>query len=338
MEWDILLMSIKDYLKDKLYFIIVFVATFTFINLFLIFINVSKSIIIMIDIGYLIIFTSVMCVEFYRRYTYYNEIITTLNELEEKYLIFDLIKNKNFIDSKILQEVVRLGNYSMNNKVELYRNNEEDYRRYIELWVHEIKTPLSALNLMVENNNTENAKEELDRIAYYIEQSLYYARSSSVYKDYLIEEINLRESITKTIKHLKNSFIKKDININLDLKANNVFSDSKWLEFIIKQVLINSIQYSNSDSKVKIQSRNIDNAIVLEIIDEGIGISESDIPRIFDLGFTGESGRVYNQATGMGLYLVKKLCESLHINVEIISDMGVKVTLIIPKSTSHFQF
>ena len=292
----------------------------------------------MIDIAFLVIFFTLIIVEFFRRYDYYNNILKMLDEIEEKYLIFDLIETSDFIDSKVMEEIINLGNYSMNKEVNKYRLSQEEYKDYIELWVHEIKTPLSALKLMVDNNNFDNVKYEVERINYYIEQSLYYARSSSVEKDYLIEEVSLEESVKSVVRQLSNNFIQKNISVDLNLKANNVFSDSKWLEFIIKQVLINSIQYSNSDSKVKIQSRNIDNAIVLEIIDEGIGISESDIPRIFDLGFTGESGRVYNQATGMGLYLVKKLCESLHINVEIISDMGVKVTLIIPKSTSHFQF
>lgn len=331
-------MRIKDFIKDKLYFIVTFVFVVGFLNVFLYFIDIKKSVIFMIDIAFLVIFFTLIIVEFFRRYDYYNNILKMLDEIEEKYLIFDLIETSDFIDSKVMEEIINLGNYSMNKEVNKYRLSQEEYKDYIELWVHEIKTPLSALKLMVDNNNFDNVKYEVERINYYIEQSLYYARSSSVEKDYLIEEVSLEESVKSVVRQLSNNFIQKNISVDLNLKANNVFSDSKWLEFIIKQVLINSIQYSNSDSKVKIQSRNIDNAIVLEIIDEGIGISESDIPRIFDLGFTGESGRVYNQATGMGLYLVKKLCESLHINVEIISDMGVKVTLIIPKSTSHFQF
>ena len=255
----------------------------------------------MINIAFLILFFTVIFVEFFRRYDYYNNILKMLDEMEEKYLIFDLIETKDFLDSNVMEEIIKLGNYSMNNKVNKYRLSQEEYKDYIELWVHEIKTPLSALKLMVDNNNFKNVKNEIERINYYIEQSLYYARSSSVEKDYLIEEVNLELSIKKVVRQLSNNFIQKNISVDLDLKANNVFSDSKWIEFIIKQILINSVQYSNNNTSVKIISRNSDNAIILEIIDEGIGIKDTDIARVFELGFTDESGRVYNQATGMGL-------------------------------------
>ena len=188
------------------------------------------------------------------------------------------------------------------------------------------------------NHNLSNATEELDRISYYIDQALYYARSSAVYKDYLIEEVDLKQSVLKTIKQLSNSFIKKDLNVNIELESNNVYSDSKWLEFIIKQILINSVQYSKDHGEITIRSKNIDNAILLEIVDNGIGVEPEDLPRVFDLGFTGSSGRVYNQATGMGLYLVKKLSESLYINVTMTSYEQTIVALRIPKSSSHFKY
>lgn len=331
-------MTIKQFLKDKLYLIIVTLVIMVSISSFLYFINISKSVILMVNIAIFVVFFSVMFVEFHRRYEYYNEIIKMVNTMDEKYLVFDLIENKYFLDAYVMQEIVRLGNYSMNQKVNLYRTSQEEYQNYIELWVHEIKTPLAALKLMDANKNLTNASEELERISYYIDQALYYARSNAVYKDYLIEEVDLKKSVLKTIKQLSNSFIKKDLNINMELSSNTVYSDSKWLEFIIKQILINSVQYSKEHGEITIRSKNLDNAILLEIIDNGIGIKPEDIPRVFDLGFTGSSGRVYNQATGMGLYLVKKLSESLYINVSISSDEQTIVSLRIPKSTTHFKY
>lgn len=308
------------------------------LSAFLYFVNVSKSVILMVDISIFVIFATVIIVEFQRRYEYYNDVMEMVTEMDEKFLVFDLIENRHFLDAHVMQEVIRLGNYSMNEKVNLYRTSQEEYQNYIELWVHEIKTPLAALKLMNANNNLKNADEELERISYYIDQALYYARSNAVYKDYLIEEVDLKQSVMKTIKQLTNSFIKKDLNINVELESNNVYSDSKWLEFIIKQILINSIQYSEHHGEITIRSHNVDNAIILDIIDNGIGIKPEDLPRVFDQGFTGSSGRVYNQATGMGLYLVKKLSESLYINVKISSDENTIVSLQIPKSNIHFKY
>lgn len=329
-------MKIKDYIKDKLYFIIIFLTVFIFMNFFLIFIEVNTSIIIMIDLSYLIIFTSLIGVEFFRRYKYYNSLLETIQELDQKYLIFDLIEPKDFLDSNILNEVLREGNISMNREIAKYKDSQVEYKEYVELWVHEIKTPLSALDLMIENNNISKAKNELDRLSYYIDQALYYARSNSVEKDYIIESVNLETSCKKVIRDLSNNFIEKNIKIDFDFASDDVYSDIKWLEFIIKQILINSVQYSNPNSSVTINTYNLENSIILEIKDQGIGIKESDLPRIFEKGFTGTSGRLFNQATGMGLYLVKKLSEALYIKVSARSDEETVFTLQIPKSRNHF--
>ena len=122
----------------------------------------------------------------------------------------------------------------------------------------------------------------------------------------------------------------------MNFNSDDIYSDTKWLEFIIKQILINSVQYSDTHSSVSIKTYNLDNSIILEIKNQGIGIKESDLPRIFEKGFTGSSGRVFNQATGMGLYLVKKLSEALYIKVSARSDHETIFTLQIPKSRSHF--
>lgn len=330
-------MSLKRFLKDKVYLIFTTLGLSVILSLFLFAIETSKSIILIINITIYALLFLELFVEFMRRYEYYNGLIELMSALEEKYLIFDMIGEKNFVDAEILQYLMKQGNYSMNQKLNLYKHSQEEYKNYIELWVHEIKTPLAALKLLLDNDKYKAAQDEVDEISYYIEQALYYARSTSVYKDYLIEDVDLEASIKKTIRQLSNNFIKKDISIDLELDALSVYSDSKWLEFIIKQILINSIKYTGDHGNINIKSTVLEQAVLLEIMDNGIGIREEDLPRVFELGFTGSSGRVYNQATGMGLYLVSELSKSLHINVKIESDDGVKVSLIIPKSNLYFK-
>lgn len=329
-------MTIKDYIKDKLYFIMTFFIVFIFMNGFLIFIKLDTSILFMIDISYVILFLTVILVEFSRRYHYYNDLLKSIGEMEEKYLIFDLIEEKHFLDSNFMINLMKQGNYAMSQEVSLYKEAQKEYKDYIELWVHEIKTPLSALKLMIENNNMTQSKKELNRLSYYIDQALYYARSSAVEKDYLIEPIHLEDISKQVVRELSNLFIEKNISVDLDFKGGTVYSDSKWLSFIIKQILLNSIQYSHVSSRVVLKSYDVEHAVVLEIIDHGVGIRQEDIPRIFDKGFTGAKGRVYNQATGMGLYLVKSLADSLHIGLSVGSDDTTTFKLTFPKSSSHF--
>lgn len=330
-------MKLRDFIKDKLYLIIASLIICVLYSSFLFFLDFSNSVILMLMIGIVFLPLLVLIVEFTRRKQYYTNIYHELEAIEDKHLIYDIIEERAFLDAKVMQDVIRLGNHSMNSKVDLYKQNQEEYQRYIELWVHEVKTPLSALKLMKSNRDDEKSLEEIDRVNYYIDQALYYARSTSVYKDYLIEEVNLDQVVKSTIKQLSNNFIKNDLSIELNIDAKTVYSDSKWLSFILKQILINSIQYSNQSGKVIINSYEDNQNIKLEVIDNGIGISKEDIARVFETGFTGASGRKYNQATGMGLYLVSKLSDSLNIKVSIQSDKLTKVTLIIPKGNLHFK-
>lgn len=337
MEWGISSMSLRDFIKDKLYLIVAsIIIIFVYLGFFH-FLGISKSLAFMILIGLTFLPLLVLIVEFYRRRKYYNNIYIELETIEDKHLIYDVIEEKSFIDARVMQDVVRLGNHSMNSKVELYKQNQEEYQHYIELWVHEVKTPLSALKLMMSNRNDDQALEEIEQVNYYIDQALYYARSTSVYKDYLIETVDLDQIVKSTIKQLSNNFIKNDLSLELQLDSQTVYSDSKWLGFIIKQILINSIQYSVKSGKVIIKAYDDKQNVKLEIIDNGIGILDADIARIFEMGFTGASGRKYNQATGMGLYLVSKLSESLNILIKVDNSELTKVTLTIPKSDMHFK-
>ena len=205
----------------------------------------------------------------------------------------------------------------------------------MELWVHEIKTPLAAINLITENNKnqvTNSINEEAKKIDGFIEMILFYARSQMPEKDYLIKTCKLNDIVNKVIIRNKNSFLEK--NIRLDMYDLDVFvrTDSKWMEFIINQVVVNSIKYVEDNPLIEIYTVSDKESISLIIKDNGIGISSKDLPRVFEKGFTGENGRSKYNSTGMGLYLVKKLCLALGNNVLIDSteDEGTTVRIIFP--------
>lgn len=333
-------MKIKAFLKDKLYLIIVYVFVSVMLFLMLDTISVQIEVIIISLFALFMVFFSVMIVEFKRRYFYYKDIIKTINSLEDPYLIYEMYPDKNnFIDAHIFEDIVRKSNVSMTEKVSLYRSLQEDYKNYIELWVHEIKTPLAAASLIVENSEDKlvGLSKELEDVTNYVQQALFYARSNAVSKDYIIQPIVLRDSIRKVIKSLSLDFIRKDISVDLQLLDSVVYTDSKWFEFMLKQILSNSLQYTHHSGSVKIVMSKQNQNIKLEIIDNGIGITSQDLGRIFEQGFTGASGRSYTQATGIGLFLVKQLADALSMKVYAESDKGTTITLLFPQTDMHFK-
>ncbi len=225
--------------------------------------------------------------------------------------------------------------------VNKYKYLTEDYKEYIELWIHEIKTPIAASKLVIENNKntvTKSIDEELLKIENYIEQTLFYARSNTVEKDYYISLSKLNEIVNESIKKNKMLLIQEKISLkthDLDL---DVYTDSKWITFVLNQIIQNSAKYmkQGEESEIEIYANERCENVTLHIKDNGIGIREEELTRVFDKGFTGTNGRIQNKkSTGIGLYLCKKLCEKLGIGIEISSEVlvGTQIRLIFPKNS-----
>ena len=214
---------------------------------------------------------------------------------------------------------------------------QEEYREYIEMWVHEIKTPIASSKLLIENNSNEVTKKidtQIDKIENYVEQVLYYSRSDEVGKDYIIKEVKLGELIRKVIKRNHRDFINKKIVLKLDDIPEIVYCDAKWLEFILNQIIGNGIKYSKEkESSIKVETKELSNSVVLNIEDTGVGIIDRYVNRVFEKGFTGENGRIFGKSTGMGLYLCKKLCDKLGLGLKLESkeNKGTRVSVIFPK-------
>ena len=220
---------------------------------------------------------------------------------------------------------------SMYEEIEIYENNLKDFKEYIELWIHEVKLPISSAKLMIHNHeqNVRKLKDQVNRIENYVEQVLYYARKDNSEKDYLIKSCDLGMIIRNVIKRNQDSLLYQKINIEIEQINYTVLSDTKWLEFIINQIVSNSIKY-HCQNNCKIIFKVIKtNNIALEIIDNGIGIKKSDLSKVFNKSFTGENGRLVSSSTGMGLYIVKRLCDKLghKIIVESQYNKYTKVTL-----------
>lgn len=198
--------------------------------------------------------------------------------------------------------------------------------------------------MIIENNKneiTKNIGEELDKVENYIEQALFYARSNTVEKDYYIRKAILKEIVNESIKKNKTTLIHEKISLDLHDLELEVNTDSKWTVFILNQIIQNSIKYRKQDdnSKIEIYAKQGKNNNILYIKDNGIGIKKGEITRVFEKGFTGTNGRLSNKkSTGIGLYLCKKLCDKLGIDIELnsVQNEGTEIRIVFPND-SHID-
>ena len=280
--------------------------------------------------------TIYIIIDFFTKKKFYDNIMNITEKLDKKYLLPEVIKMPNYYEGKMLYEVLKECNRNMHEHVNFYKNLQKEYREYIETWVHEIKTPISSSKLIIENSESKEKNalsDEIRKIEEYINQALYYSRSTDVSKDYIVKEFEIKEAVQEAIRNNRHDFINKRISVDIENVSGRVVTDIKWIKFIINQIIINSIKYSkNSSGSLKVYTAEGKDNLILTIEDNGIGISKSDVGRVFDKGFTGENGRRYGKSTGIGLYLCKKLCEKLGlgISLESVEDEGTKVNLIFP--------
>ena len=200
------------------------------------------------------------------------------------------------------------------------------------MWIHEVKIPIASLVLMCHNNKNELDEKyikQIKRLDNYVEQVLYYVRSSCSEKDYIIKDVNLEEVVGKVLMNNKDDILGKNIEPQINIKNITVKSDKKWLEFIINQIVNNSIKYckniamSDNDTKavLKISATEEKEKVILSIYDNGIGIPNQDLKKIFEKSFTGDNGRK-SSSTGMGLYICRRLCEELGHKILAESEPG----------------
>ena len=202
---------------------------------------------------------------------------------------------------------------------------------YYSMWIHQIKTPIAAINFLLDNEeiDVKAFRQELFKIERYVEMVLTYIRLGSETSDYVITSINLDEVVRENIKKYATLFINKKIKLNYVSHETYVISDKKWLGFAFEQLLSNAIKYTKSGGKISI---NISESKLI-IEDNGIGIYEEDLPRIFEQSFTGLNGRYEKKSSGLGLYLCKKTLDKLQHKIEITSEVnkGTKVDITFPE-------
>lgn len=329
-------MSLGDFIKSR--FSVIFVNFIGLITLLIFLFSVGNTIDILKIVAFvwIIVIGVYLFFQYKSRKEFYNELSKTVDNLDKKYLISEVIDKPIYLEAGPYYDLLKKASKAMREEINSIKNSRKEYKDYIEQWIHEVKTPIASIKLIEENNKTNTSRvvlQELEKLDTYVEQALFYARSEEVEKDYLIREMSLEECINKVIIKNKQIFILNNIDVEIDNIDKNVYSDSKWLEFILNQIIVNAIKYrNNKDPKVKVYVSDVKNGIKLIVEDNGIGIPTDELERVFEKGFTGSTGRLNSKSTGIGLYLCRKLCDKLGLLIDIESEINryTKVSITFP--------
>ena len=315
-------MKFKKYFKDNLYIILIFIIGYTINLLIFLAFKIDKSVIIAVTITNIILLLSIYLIPYFKKKTFYDNLLNNINKLDKAYLVLETLEKPEFYEGELLVSALYEINKSMNENINNMEEQLQEFKDYIECFVHEAKIPLSTLVLMSNNHQErfdKKTKLQLKRLEDYVEQVLYYVRSENASKDYLIKETSLAKVIKNVgLKNMDDLLENKVDYIVLNVNY-KVLTDSKWLEFILGQIVNNSIKYKKDikNSYIKISVQDDEDKTTLIIEDNGIGIKESDLKQVFDKSFTGENGRNTNKSTGMGLFIAKNMCMKLGHKIEI---------------------
>lgn len=333
-------MNLKNYLKSKIGIISLNIIALIFLSVFLLSIGNKFEAVIIIVFSWTIVLCIYLGIAYRKRKDYFELIEKCVSSIDKKYLISEVLEVPPFVEAEPYYYLLKKSSKSMREEINKEKLRLKEYKEYIEQWIHEVKTPISLIKLIEENNRTTKSSailmqlEEIDR---YVEQALFYARSEDVDKDYLVKEISLQSCVNSVITRNKQGFILNDIDICIDNIDKTVYCDSKWLEFILNQIIVNAIKYrNNKNPRIKVYTSNIKNGIKLIIEDNGIGIPSDELGRVFEKGFTGNAGRLNSKSTGIGLYLCKKLCDKLGLLIDIESEIDSYTKVSITFSMGSF--
>ncbi len=332
-------MKLKNYLKSKLYALIISFLGLLIMIFICIAFKTNLEVIITLLVIFILCSLLILLISYYTKRKFYNELIANIEALDKAYLVLETIEKPEFYDGKLIYKALYEINKSMIENInKIYRQNK-DFKEYVEMWIHEVKIPLASLILTI--NNYKNGinpkiKSQIKRLEDYVDQVLFYARSENAEKDYLIKKVNL----SKVVKNVGLKNMDDLLEQKLDFQVSDidefVFSDSKWLEFILGQIINNSIKYKRDikNSYIKISTVSFKNKTTLIIEDNGIGINSADIKQVFDKSFTGENGRIRSKSTGMGLFIAKNMCDKLghKIWIESVQNKYTKVYITFSKN------
>lgn len=349
-------MKLIPFLKDRFMLLIMHVICMGALSAFLSLTGYGSTGILLILIFWAVILACWLLVTYYGRKRYFDEIEKVLENIDQRYLLGELLPYSYRLEDRLYGEMLHFSNKAVIERIRELEDAQRDYREYIESWVHEIKAPITGIALLCERRRKGDitsaqplfglapAKEILREISLenqktenYVDMVLYYARMENVYKDFLIQKTDLQEVAEEVLAKNRLLLIQHQVRVKVECK-DMVYTDGKWIAFILNQMAGNSVKYRSEERTLAlhIYTRREKDGVILTFEDNGVGILPEELPRIFEKGFTGSNGRSHKQATGMGLYLCKRLCDKLGIGLWARSRPGQGTEMMMEFPVSNY--
>lgn len=324
------------FIKDRMNFsIIFFINTFLIILFFYLSLGNKVEIIYPITIS-AFLYIILIIIEWIKYYKFNSNLFKAIDNFN-----YDL--RPSTCEQKEVSTLIDNLHSTYMNSISTINTSNQSQKHFLSQWIHNMKTPISVIDLIMQKTDLdlsdsykvfESIREENNKLSNNLEQVLNYIRLEDFSKDYVPESIDLLASVRKVINSKKNHFIYSNVYPKVQCESEKVLvlSDSKWNEIMLEQLVSNAIKYSNcgeTSKNVYFIINQKGNITTLEIKDEGIGIPESDIGRIFEPFFTGENGRKIRNATGIGLYICSVISEKLGLALEVQSEVDTGTTVCI---------
>lgn len=328
----------KKYLTNKLPAILINLLGMLFLSVFLMADGSEGHSILLILTVWILVLCCYLAASCYVRGKYLDRLLGMTEQLEERYLIAEIMAKPERADDMVFMEIMKMAEKSMLERIAWIEKERREYKEYIEQWIHEVKTPIAAMKLLCENNRCDFTREllaELEHVNHYTEQALYFARSEHTEQDYIIRETDLANVVHGAVADSKYLLRQNGVTVTVDEMNEHVYTDDKWLRFILNQLIGNAIKYRSEQPSIHFYSAKKGDTVSLMVADNGIGIAGSDLPRIFEKGFTGSNGRIVHSSTGIGLYLCRRLCDKLGMGLEAVSE-GAGTTVVLSFHINDF--
>lgn len=319
-------MNLPDFLNDKKHSLLVCFASALFFSALLWLFGIGLGELSLLWLCFLCIVGIYLlyCFVRWRKRLRYLQFV--MDSLDQKYLFAEIADVPGSIMERFYFQMMKTALKDMTDEVSKAKRLNSEYRDFVEQWIHEMKIPVTGIRLLCENNKTDVTRKvaaQIEMVSQSVERVLFYARLGSAEKDYLITEVSLKDCMLEVLSRNKQFLIQNNVRVDTQAISDTVRSDKKWISFILNQIIINSVKYRSS-KPLAIEAASWDNEeyVTLSVTDNGIGIKESELSRVFDKGFVGSNGRDRENATGIGLYLCERLCTKLGIGIAINSEAG----------------
>lgn len=325
-------MTAVEFLADRLGRFILWLASMAVGAAFLLATGTGRGVVAILGIASALVFLIVQMADYWRCRNHLEELEAVMEGLDKKYLFAECAPKPQGVYERRLFDLMRRSERAMLGAVSDAEAAQRDYREYVEDWVHEIKSPITAAQLICRSADADIRRKltrELGQIEGHVERALFYARAESPEKDFLIHRASLAEVVAQAVERHRALLIQGGVRVETEGLDREVYTDDKWAGFLLGQLLQNAVRYRGEAPVITLSARDLGRQVQLTVQDNGIGIPAHELPRICERGFTGSNGRARGGSTGMGLYLCRRIAGFLQIDLRFQSEVGAGTAVIL---------